>query len=105
MKLLLVAIALAWCSLAMPAPAPADSIATHPMPVPALPQEIVDLAIQQPLTRHNRSIKGGAHTNMGHIGEAPVVLAMAAMAGNTTADARLLEQMRYTIAGGNDITA
>ncbi|MBV9470955.1 MAG: hypothetical protein JO316_02910 [Abitibacteriaceae bacterium] len=69
------------------------------------PQAVVDLAIKMPLTRHNRNIKGGAHTNMGHQGEAPVILAGAALAGNTSADARLLEQMRYTLTGGNDITA
>lgn len=65
----------------------------------------MDAAIKTPLTRHNRNIKGGAHTNMGHQGEAPVILAAAALAGNTSADSRLLEQMRYTLIGGNDITA
>jgi len=69
------------------------------------PQAAVDEAIKSPLTRHNRNIKGGAHTNMGHAGEAPVILAAAALAGNTAADARLLEQMRYTLIGGHDITA
>lgn len=69
------------------------------------PDEAVNEAIKAPLTRHNRSIKGGAHTNMGHHGEAPVILAAAAMAGNTSADARLLEQMRFTLIGGHNITA
>ena len=69
------------------------------------PPDAVAEAIKAPLTRHNRNIKGGAHTNMGHHGEAPVILAGAAMAGNTAADARLFQQMRYTLTGGNDLTA
>lgn len=73
--------------------------------LPAPPAESVDAAIAAPLTRYNRHIKGGAHTNMGGNGGAPVVLALAAMKGETRADARLLEQIRYTLTGGNDITA
>lgn len=69
------------------------------------PQAAVDAAIRAPLTRHHRDIPGGAHTNMGHRDEAPVILAAAAFAGNRSADHRLLEQMRYTLVGGNDITA
>jgi hypothetical protein len=87
--------------------APLPAAAQHPT-APHLngpPQEAVDAAIRAPLTRHNRNISGGAHTNMGHRDEAPVILAAAAHAGNLSADDRLLEQMRYTLAGGNDITA
>jgi hypothetical protein len=73
--------------------------------LPAPPAESVDAAIAAPLTRYNRHIKGGAHTNMGGNGGAPVILALAALKGETRADARLLEQMRYTLTGGNDITA
>lgn len=69
------------------------------------PQAAVNAAIQTPLTRHNRNIPGGAHTNLGHRDVAPVILAAAAFAGNRSADRRLLEQMRYTLIGGNDITA
>jgi hypothetical protein len=69
------------------------------------PAASVDAAIAAPLTRYNRHLKGGAHTNMGANGGAPVVLALAAMSGDARADARLLEQMRYTLTGGNDITA
>ncbi|MDF2439516.1 MAG: hypothetical protein JWN98_500, partial [Abditibacteriota bacterium] len=86
-------------------PAVAAPAALPAKPLAGPPPEAVNEAIKAPLTRHNRSIKGGAHTNMGHHGEAPVILAAAAMAGNTAADARLLEQMRYTMIGGNDITA
>ncbi len=73
--------------------------------VPGPPPPAVDAAIRAPLIRYNRNLKGGAHTNMAGHGGAPVILAAAAFAGNRTADARLLEQMRYTITGGNDISA
>jgi hypothetical protein len=69
------------------------------------PQAAVEAAIRVELTRHHRDIPGGAHLNTGHHDVAPVVLAAAAFGGNTSADARLLEQMRYTLVGGNDITA
>ena len=69
------------------------------------PQEAVDAAIRLELTRHHRDIPGGAHINTGHNDVAPLVLAAAAYAGNRSADARLLEQMRYSLVGGNDITA
>lgn len=42
---------------------------------------------------------------MGANGGAPLLLAAASYAGKTGADARLLEQMRFSITGGNDITA
>ena len=71
----------------------------------APPKEAVDLAINTPLVRHNRTIAGGAHTNMSELGEAPVILALAALSGDTSADAQLFKQMRYTLKGGNDITA
>lgn len=71
----------------------------------APPKESVDAAIAAPLTRYNRHLKGGAHTNMGASGGAPVVLALAALTGETRADGRLLEQIRYTLTGGNDISA
>lgn len=65
----------------------------------------MNAAIEAPLTRHHRDLPGGAHTNMGHRDEAPVILAAASFADNRSADRRLLEQMRYTLVGGNDITA
>lgn len=73
--------------------------------LPAPRQEAVDAAIAVRLTRHTRHAKGGAHTMMGANGGAPIILAAAAYAGNDKADARLLEQIRYSITGGNDITA
>ena len=78
-------------------------------PVPAVlaspPPSAVEAAIRETLTRHHRDLPGGGHTSSGHRDEAPVILAAAAFAGNESADARLLEQMRYTLVGGNDITA
>ena len=68
-------------------------------------QTVINQAIAKPLIRYNRSIAGGAHTDQPTTGEAPMLMAAAAKAGNTTADARILQQIRYTITGGNDITA
>jgi hypothetical protein len=73
--------------------------------LPAPRQEAVDAAIALRLTQHTRKAKGGAHTNQGANGGAPIILAAAAYAGNDKADARLLEQIRFSITGGNDITA
>ena len=75
-----------------------------PPKLAAPPKDAVDAAIKAPLVKHNRAIKGGAHTNMSDLGEAPVILAAAALSGDTSADARLLEQMRYSLQGGNDLT-
>lgn|GEM_PF-2998581 len=71
----------------------------------APPQSAVNKAIAYPLVRYNRYIAGGAHTNQPGTSGATEVLALAAYLGNTSADARLLQQMRYTLTGGNDITA
>lgn len=75
---------------------------------PTLPgpsQATVDAAIAAPLIRYNRNLPGGAHTDGAWHGGASVTLAVAAFTGNTLADARLLQQIRYTITGGNDISA
>ena len=81
------------------------TLAGAPVKLASPPQQVVDAAIAVQLTRHHRDIPGGAHVNTGHRDEAPVILAAAAFAGNTTADARLLEQIRYSLVGGNDLTA
>src|SRR5687767_10174072 len=73
--------------------------------LPAPSDAAIADAIAVKLTRHTRHAKGGAHTEMGANGGAPVILAAAAYAGKTQADARLLEQIRFSITGGNDITA
>ena len=73
--------------------------------LPPLPQSALESAIAAPLIRFDRDIVGGAHTNGAWFGGASVALAVAAYSGNESADSRLLEQMRYTIVGGNDISA
>jgi hypothetical protein len=93
-------------AFALPATRNAIAAADKPQrPLPVPPKASVDAAIAAPLTRYNRNIKGGAHTNMGASGGAPVILGLAALTGETRADARLLEQARYTLTGGNDISA
>lgn len=69
------------------------------------PQAAVDAAIAAPLIRFNRTISGGAYTNRAFDGGASIALAVASHAGNTTADARLLQQIRYTLTAGNEICA
>ena len=65
----------------------------------------VDAAIATPFIRYNRNLPGGAHTNGAWNGGASVALAVASYAGNTSSDARLLEQIRYTLIGSNGISA
>jgi hypothetical protein len=66
---------------------------------------VVDEAIAAPLIRHGRRFSGGADTNEGWGGGSPVILAAASYAGDTSADAALLRQMRDAIAGGNEPVA
>jgi fibronectin type 3 domain-containing protein len=72
---------------------------------PQIPQSAVNAAIAYPLIRFNRSIAGGAYTNQPGNGGAAELLAYAAYTGNTTADSRLLQQIRYTLTGGNEPAA
>jgi hypothetical protein len=67
--------------------------------------EVVAVAREAPLVRYHRDLPGGAYTNAGNSGGASIILAFAAYAGDRSADERLLEQMRYTLTGGNDIAA
>ena len=66
---------------------------------------VVDQAIAAPLIRHGRRFSGGADTNEGWGGGSPVILALASYAGDTSADAALLRQIRDAIAGGNEPVA
>ena len=79
--------------------------APQPGALASPPQAAVDAAIAAPLIRYHRDLPGGAHTQGAFFGGASVTLAVAAYAGNASADARLLEQARYTLTGGNDISA
>ncbi|HYO10793.1 MAG TPA: fibronectin type III domain-containing protein, partial [Tepidisphaeraceae bacterium] len=87
----------------------AATVTTEAAPVASTlispPQAAVNAAIAAPLIRFNRNLPGGAHTDGAFHGGASVTLALASYAGNTTADARLLQQMRFTLTGGNDISA
>jgi hypothetical protein len=65
-------------------------------------QTAVNAAISAAMIKYAKSYNGGAYTNGAYFGGASVVLAVASYAGNTTADARLLAQIRTTITGGNE---
>lgn len=69
------------------------------------PQAAIDAAISTQFIRFNRYLSGGGHTNGAWNGGASIVLAVASHAGNTSADARLLGQIRYTLTPGNEPTA
>ena len=68
-------------------------------------QPAVNAAVGTQLITFRRSFSGGAHTNGAWFGGASITLAVASHAGNTTADARLLEQIRHTLTPGNEPTA
>lgn len=85
-----------WGSLAHGEAAPA---------LPPVPQSVIDTANSAPLTRYNRNISGGAHTQAAFNGGWQIPLAVAAWMGNTAADAKLLSQINYNLQGGNVISA
>lgn len=62
----------------------------------------INAAIAAPLILYRKSFSGGAYTNGAYFGGASVTLAVASHAGNTSSDARLLQQMRTSITGGNE---
>jgi hypothetical protein len=68
-------------------------------------QAAVNAAIGTQLIRYDRDFSGGAHTNGAWFGGASITLAVASHAGNTSADARLLQQIRQTLTPGNEPTA
>jgi hypothetical protein len=59
--------------------------------------DVVAAARQAPFVRYARGLPGGAYTNAGNSGGAAITLAFAALAGDHSADTRLLQQMRYTL--------
>ncbi|QJE96181.1 hypothetical protein [Luteolibacter luteus] len=79
------------------------SLSAAELPGPS--QAAVDAAIAAPLISFNRSFSGGAHTNGAFFGGASIALAVAAHGGNTSADGRLLEQIRWTLTAGKEPTA
>lgn len=68
-------------------------------------QAAVDAAKAVSLIRYQRGINSNSYTNGAWFGGASVVLATASHAGNTSADARLLEQIRHLTNGANAICA
>ena len=68
-------------------------------------QTAVNAAIASPLIDYDKNFSGGAYTNGAWFGGASIVLAAASHAGNTSADARLLQQIRFSCTGGNEICA
>lgn len=62
----------------------------------------VSAAIAAPMILYRKSFSGGAYTNGAFYGGASVTLAVASHAGNTSSDARLLQQIRTSITGGNE---
>ncbi|RYD30420.1 MAG: hypothetical protein EOP87_16690, partial [Verrucomicrobiaceae bacterium] len=66
------------------------------------PQAAVNAAAAVNPIRYWKEASGGAYTNGSWSGGASITLAVASHAGNTTADAALLRQIRYTIIGGNE---
>jgi len=68
-------------------------------------QAAVNTAISTQLISFDRDFSGGAHTNGAFFGGASITLAVASYAGNTTADSRLLQQIRHTLTPGNEPTS
>lgn len=68
-------------------------------------QTAVNAAISCQLIDYSRSINNGAFTWGAWFGGASIVLATASYTGNTSADARLLAQLRHVSTGGKEICA
>lgn len=65
-------------------------------------QAAVNAAISCPLISYGFWYPGWAYTDGAWFGGASITLAVASHAGNTTADARLLQQIRHTLTAGNE---
>jgi hypothetical protein len=68
-------------------------------------QAAVDAAKAVTLIRYQKGINSNSYTNGAFFGGASIVLAAASHAGNTGADARLLQQIRHLLSGANAICA
>jgi len=82
-------------------PAPSGPVLTSP------PQEIVDAAsrLREGPYRYNRRLRGGGHTDGAFSGGGVMTMAVAAYAGNRSADAPLLRQIRHNLIGEHALTA
>jgi len=78
---------------------PPDQQPTTVSKLPALPQSLVKDALGKPLIRYDHSVNGGAGTNSGWSGPSSTCLAVAALTGNTSADKRLVDQLKYWTSG------
>ena len=76
----------------------------HEVKLPPVPQKTVEEAIAAPLFRSYRIMPKGVSMIAGKRGAA-IVLATASWSGNASTDARLMEQIRYSLKGKNAILA
>ena len=86
-------------SICMTLPVPAAGVIHSPS------QAAVNAAIAAPLITYRKNFSGGAYTDQAFSGGSSIALAVASYAGNTSADARLLQQIRYTLTPWNEICA
>ena len=89
-------------------PLPAEAAAPpspSPDAMPQVPAPILRVAVDAPLQRYGKDIKGGAHTNGGHFGGWQIPLAVAAWQGQTGVDRKLLEQIEVILDGEHSISA
>lgn len=70
---------------------------SHGAPLVSPPKAILEQALAAPITKGAARLSSGSGQAL--LGPLPETLALAARAGDTTADARLLEQLRATING------
>ncbi len=82
--------------------APAMALAAQAAVLNSPPQNVVNAAISAGLISYGQGYSGGAYTNGSWSGGASITLAVASHAGNTTADARLLQQIRHTLSLNNE---
>ena len=69
------------------------------------PQSVVDVGNHAPLIRYNKNIRGGAYTDGAFSGGWQITQALAVRAGNKSADAKMMEQVKYDLEGDNTICA
>jgi hypothetical protein len=87
---------------------PGSAIAQETVPATdqlSVPLQIVEVGSAAPLIRFNRYLSGGAHTHGAWNGGWQIPMALAAWAGDTSADSKLLQQIDYNLQGANSITA
>ncbi|RYD20966.1 MAG: lyase [Verrucomicrobiaceae bacterium] len=81
---------------------PAMALAAQAAVLNSPSQPAVNAAVSAGLISYGKGYSGGAYTNGSWSGGASITLAVASHAGNTTADARLLQQIRHTLSLNNE---